>query len=165
MRIPSRHLLRHDLIADVKSVLTRSGVSRGSLKLEIPEYLMMDNPEHAAQLLVRLKELGAGLVLGGFGTGYSSLSYLQRFVFDTIKIDRSFVQVTTRGSRSRMLRSMVTMALDNEMDVIAEGAESESDVIELFQIGCAFGQGSVFGQNISAVEARKLMGAPTDVAA
>ncbi len=165
VRIPSRQLLRHDLVADVKSVLTRSGVSRGSLKLEIPEHLMMENPEHAAQLLVRLRELGAGLVLGDFGTGYSSLSYFQRFVFDTIKIDRAFVQLSARGSRSRMLRSMVTMALDNDMDVIAEGAESESDVIELFQIGCAFGQGAVFGQNISPVEARKLMGAPTDVAA
>jgi EAL domain-containing protein (putative c-di-GMP-specific phosphodiesterase class I) len=165
VRIPSRLLLRHDLIADVKSVLTRSGVSRGSLKLEIPEYLMMENPEHSAQLLVRLRELGAGLVLGEFGSGYSSLSYLQRFAFDTIKIDRSFVQQTAKGSRPRMLRSMVAMALDNDMHVIAEGAESESDVIELYQIGCAYGQGPIFGQNITPVEARKLMGASTDVAA
>ena len=165
VRISSRQLLRHDLIADVKSVLTRSGVSRGSLKLEIPEYLMLENPEHSAQMLVRLRELGAGLVLADFGTGYSSLSYLQRFAFDTIKIDRSFVQQTVKGSRPRMLRSLVTMAHDNDMDVIAEGAESESDVIELFQIGCAFGQGSVFGQSITPLEARKLMGASTDVAA
>jgi len=165
VRIPSRQLLRHDLIADVKSVLTRSGVSRGSLKLEIPEYLMMENPEHSAQLLVRLRELGAGLVLSEFGAGYSSLSYLQRFVFDAIKIDRSFVQHTAKGARPPMLRSMVSLARDNGMDVIADGAESESDVIELFQIGCAYGQGAIFGQNISPVEARKLMGASTDVAA
>ena len=165
MRIPSRLLLRHDLIADVKSVLTRSGVSRGSLKLEIPEYLMMENPEHSAQMLVRLRELGAGLVLSDFGAGYSSLSYLQRFPFDTIKIDRSFVQHTAKGSRPRMLRSMVSMAHDNDMDVIADGAESESDVIELFQIGCNFGQGHLFGQSLSPIEARKLMGASTDVAA
>ena len=165
VRIPSRLLLRHDLIADVKSVLTRSGVSRGSLKLEIPEYLMMENPEHSAQMLVRLRELGAGLVLSDFGAGYSSLSYLQRFPFDTIKIDRSFVQHTAKGSRPRMLRSMVSMAHDNDMDVIADGAESESDVIELFQIGCNFGQGHLFGQSLSPIEARKLMGASTDVAA
>ena len=112
-----------------------------------------------------LASRGASAALGGFGTGYSSLAYFQRFVFDTIKIDRSFVQVTARGSRSRMLRSMVTMALDNDMDVIADGAESESDVIELYQIGCAYGQGPIFGQNITPVEARKLMGASTDVAA
>jgi diguanylate cyclase (GGDEF)-like protein/PAS domain S-box-containing protein len=165
VRISSRQLLRHDLIADVKSVLTRSGVSRGSLKLEIPEYLMLENPEHSAQMLVRLRELGAGLVLADFGTGYSSLSYLQRFAFDTIKIDRSFVQQTVKGARPRMLRSLVAMAHDNDMDVIAQGAESESDVIELFQIGCAFGQGNIFGQSITPLEARKLMGASTDVAA
>jgi EAL domain-containing protein (putative c-di-GMP-specific phosphodiesterase class I) len=165
VRISSRQLLRHDLIADVKSALTRSGVRRGSLKLEIPEHMMLENPEQGAQMLVRLRELGAGLVLGEFGKGYSSLSYLQRFAFDTIKIDRSFVQQTVKGARPRMLRSIVTMALDNDMDVIAEGAESESDVIELFQIGCIYGQGNIFGQSITPVEARKLMGASTDVAA
>ena len=165
VRISSRQLLRHDLIADVKSVLTRSGVRRGSLKLEIPEHMMLENPEHAAQMLVRLRELGAGLVLAEFGKGYSSLSYLERFAFDTLKIDRSFVQQTVKGARPRMLRSIVTMALDNDMDVIAEGAESESDVIELFQIGCIYGQGNIFGQSITPVEARKLMGASTDVAA
>jgi EAL domain-containing protein (putative c-di-GMP-specific phosphodiesterase class I) len=165
VRISSRQLLRHDLIADVKSALTRSGVRRGSLKLEIPEHMMLENPEHGAQMLVRLRELGAGLVLGEFGKGYSSLSYLQRFAFDTIKIDRSFVQQTVKGARPRMLRSIVTMAHDNDMDVIAEGAESESDVIELFQIGCIYGQGNIFGQSITPLEARKLMGASTDVAA
>ena len=165
VRISSRQLLRHDLIADVKSVLTRSGVRRGSLKLEIPEHMMLENPEHAAQMLVRLRELGAGLVLAEFGKGYSSLSYLERYAFDTLKIDRSFVQQTVKGARPRMLRSIVTMALDNDMDVIAEGAESESDVIELFQIGCIYGQGNIFGQSITPVEARKLMGASTDVAA
>ena len=165
VRISSRQLLRHDLIADVKSALTRSGVRRGSLKLEIPEHMMLENPEHGAQMLVRLRELGAGLVLAEFGKGYSSLSYLQRFAFDTIKIDRSFVQQTVKGARPRMLRSIVTMAHDNDMDVIAEGADSESDVIELFQIGCIYGQGNIFGQSITPLEARKLMGASTDVAA
>ena len=69
------------------------------------------------------------------------------------------------AARPRMLRSIVTMAHDNDMDVIAEGAESESDVIELFQIGYIYGQGNIFGQSITPLEARKLMGASTDVAA
>jgi hypothetical protein len=114
-------------------------------------------------LRVRVEEQPTGEL--SFGAGYSSLSYLQRFVFDAIKIDRSFVQQTAKGARPPMLRSMVSLARDNGMDVIADGAESESDVIELFQIGCAYGQGAIFGQNISPVEARKLMGASTDVAA
>ena len=163
--VVSSHLLRHDLLADVKGVLTRSGVSRGSLKLEISEKLLLDNPEHSAQMLARLRELGAGLVLDEFGMGYSSFAYLQRFPFDTIKVDRSFVHPNASGVRPPMLRSIVHMAHDLGLEIIAEGAESESDVIELSQFGCQYAQGHVFGQSMSALDARKLMGVTSDVAA
>jgi EAL domain-containing protein (putative c-di-GMP-specific phosphodiesterase class I) len=163
--VVSSHLLRHDLLADVKGVLTRSGVSRGSLKLEISEKLLLDNPEHSAQMLARLRELGAGLVLDEFGMGYSSFAYLQRFPFDTIKVDRSFVHPNASGVRPPMLRSIVHMAHDLGLEIIAEGAESESDVIELSQFGCQYAQGHVFGQSMSPLDARKLMGVTSDVAA
>jgi EAL domain-containing protein (putative c-di-GMP-specific phosphodiesterase class I) len=140
-------------------------VTRGSLKLEIAEKLLLDNPEHSAQMLARLRELGAGLVLDEFGKGYSSFAYLQRFPFDTIKVDRSFVHPNASGTRPPMLRSIVNMAHDLGLEIIAEGAESESDVIELSQFGCQYAQGHVFGQSMSPLDARKLMGAATDVAA
>jgi len=144
VNLSSRQLLRRDLVNDVRSVIARSAINPRCFRLELTESLIMDNPEQSAHVLAKLKKLGIGLSLDDFGTGYSSLAYLTRFPFDTIKIDRSFLDDTS-PKRSVLLRSIVTMAHGLGLAVVAEGISEEADAEELREMGCEFVQSFLFG--------------------
>jgi diguanylate cyclase (GGDEF)-like protein/PAS domain S-box-containing protein len=157
VNMSSQQLLRQDLIHDLRTVTARTGPARGTLKLELTESLVMENPEHTAQMLQRIRDVGAGLVLDEFGSGHASLAYLQRFPFDTIKIGQSFVRTNGKGSRPVVLRSIIALAHDLGMEVVAEGAETDSDAVELYQLGCEYAQGNCFGEPMSADDAKALL--------
>ena len=89
---------------------------------------------------------------------------MQRFPFDTLKIDKSLIRPDQRGARPVILRSIVQMGHDLGMEIVAEGVETESDAIEMAQLGCEFAQGFAFGHPMSAADARKLVGAAAEAA-
>jgi diguanylate cyclase (GGDEF)-like protein/PAS domain S-box-containing protein len=157
VNLSSRQLLRQELVHDLRTVIARAGLPRGTLKLELTESLVMENPEHAAQMLQRIRDLGAGLTLDDFGSGHASLAYLQRFPFDSIKINQSFVRTNGKGARPVILRSLIALAHDLGMEVIAQGAETDSDAVELYQLGCEYAQGICFGEPMSGDDAKALL--------
>ena len=140
--VASRQLLRPELVNEMRHVLGRAVMPKGSLRLEIAESLVMENPEKARALLEQLAAAGAGLSLDEFGTGYSSLPYISQFAFDTIKVDRAYVQARGQNaSGGTMLRSIVALAKELGRKVSAEGVEAEDDIVFLRSIGCEFAQG------------------------
>ncbi len=156
VNLSSRQLIRRDLVSDVRSVVARANLKPRCFRLELTESLVMDNPEQSAHILGKLKQLGIGLSLDDFGTGYSSLSYLTRFPFDTIKIDRAFIDDAS-PKRSVLLRSMVNMAHELGLSVVAEGVADENDALELRQMGCEYVQSFMFGPPLPADAAAKLL--------
>ncbi|MDZ5698821.1 EAL domain-containing protein [Chelativorans sp. M5D2P16] len=156
VNLSSRQLIRRDLVGDVRSVIARANIKPRCFRLELTESLVMDNPEQSAHVLAKLRQLGIGLSLDDFGTGYSSLAYLTRFPFDTIKIDRSFlVDPSTKGTV--LLKSMVTMAHELGLSVVAEGVSSEDDAEELRLMGCEYAQSFHFGEPADAEASLRLL--------
>lgn len=158
VNISSRQLFRADLVQEIRQVVGRMLVPPGCLRLELTESLVMENPERAVEVLDMLKAAGAGLSLDDFGTGFSSLAYLNRFPFDTIKIDRDIVQASTAdGSGAAILRSIVALTHELGKKVVAEGVELQEDVAFLRQLGCEYAQGFYYGEPITQREVERML--------
>jgi diguanylate cyclase (GGDEF)-like protein len=146
------------LALNVASALAASGLAASRLELEITEAVLIRDDEGALEVLHQLRKLGVRIALDDFGTGYSSLSYLQRFPFDKIKIDRSFIKdLAGSGASSSIVQAVVNIAAASDMTTTAEGVETEQQRNLLYILGCTEMQGYLFSPAIPAVEVRRLL--------
>jgi diguanylate cyclase (GGDEF)-like protein/PAS domain S-box-containing protein len=145
------------LIEEIKQVLAETHVSASSLKIEITESAIIENVEVATDILRQLKALGIRISLDDFGTGYSSLSYLHRFPIDTLKIDRSFVTRMSMPKNSEIVRTIITLALNLGMDVVAEGVETREQIILLTGLNCEYVQGFLLSKPVDGKTMRELI--------
>ena len=135
----------------ISSILRSYEVSPTSLELEITETTLMENPERTIRLLDQLYALGLHLAIDDFGTGYSSLSALQHFPISTLKIDKSFVRhVSSNPDDATIVSTIIQMGRNLNMDVVAEGVESEDQLAFLQKLGCTYVQGLLFGDPMSS---------------
>ncbi|MBI1211941.1 MAG: EAL domain-containing protein [Alphaproteobacteria bacterium] len=154
VNVSARQLFRQEFFDDVITALRRESPARLSFKLELTESVIMQDPDTTARMLGRLKDAGAGLALDDFGTGFSSLAYLQRFPFDTVKVDRSFiVDMATNSETPVILNSIIGLAHELDMSVVAEGVESQQEAKRLRELRCEFAQGFLFGAPMDSTAA------------
>jgi len=140
-------------------------VDAGNLRLEVTESSLMSNPETALETMQDLKALGVGLHMDDLGTGYSSLNHLHRYPFDTLKIDRSFIQGIAKEQESAdIVGTILELARSLEMDVVAEGIETSEQVERLKVLGCRLGQGYYFGKPVDAEKIGEMLVATGDSA-
>ncbi|HET7704473.1 MAG TPA: EAL domain-containing protein, partial [Thermoanaerobaculia bacterium] len=147
VNISSRHFAQSDLFEDVQQALATCKLSPKSMHIEVTESVIMQHPEAALTVIKRLKELGCLISLDDFGTGYSSLSYLHRFPIDMLKVDASFVRTApTEPKNVEIIRSIIALGRGLEIEVIAEGVETEAQEELLIALGCEYAQGYLFAR-------------------
>ena len=139
------------LVQQVESALSQWNFDASRLELEITETALLQENDASIKELHEIKSLGIKIALDDFGTGYSSMTYLQRFPFDKIKINRSFVSGEELNEHSpAIVRAIVNLAGDMNIETIAEGIETESQLETLRGIGCTHGQGYFIGKPMPA---------------
>jgi len=157
VNLSPKQFLQANLVEDIGSLMRELKLPPQALKLELTESTVMGDPSAAVEMLQQIKSLGISLAIDDFGTGYSSLSYLHRFPLDTLKIDRSFISSIGNGEDTEIARTILPMALNLHLDVVAEGVETIEQLVLLKKLHCKYGQGYYFSKPLSAEEAGLLL--------
>jgi EAL domain-containing protein (putative c-di-GMP-specific phosphodiesterase class I) len=153
--VSARTLGAADLVTRIQPILETSGILRSQVFLEITETSLVDDIVSTASTITGLRQLGVRLAIDDFGTGYSSLLYLKRFPVGLLKIDRSFVANLGRDPEDEAIaRAILSLARALGVEVVAEGLETPTQQNWLADLGCAYGQGYLYGRArpIAAIE-------------
>ena len=160
VNISSKQLAMPNFVAHIESILAETNLAPHNLKLEITESSLVEDTKQTIAILQRLKASGIEFSLDDFGTGYSSLSYLHQFPFDTIKIDRSFVNsIGDNIEKLGIVRAIITLARNLGMNTIAEGIETVNQLTKLKALKCEYGQGYYLSKPLNKVILENLIAA------
>jgi len=160
VNLSARQFTQPNLAAKIKAVLDQTGLAPEHLHLEITETVVMENAHIAGRTLAALKDLGCRISVDDFGTGYSSLAYLHGFPLDALKVDRSFVSRVTHGEEHvEMVRTIIQLAHNLGLEVIAEGVEEEAQAGLLRALGCDMVQGYLYSRPVNAAGIEALLSA------
>ena len=158
VNLSARQFYNNDLVSTVEKILQQTKLNPGSLELEITETATMHNTNLAKQILLNLHQMGISLSMDDFGTGYSSLSYLKDFPFNTIKIDRSFVKdLSVNSNNLAIIKAITTLGKGLNLQIVAEGVESEQLKNLLETLHCDYMQGYFLSPPLTVTEATNLM--------
>ncbi len=158
VNVSARQFAQHDFVQQVGEVLAETGIDPQTVRLEITESVTMGDSERTVAELKQLRELGVRISIDDFGTGYSSLSYLHRFPLDILKIDRSFViQLDQGGDGLQIVQTIMSLARNLGIEVVAEGTETAGQVAHLKSLGCDFGQGYFYSRPLEPLALMALL--------
>jgi diguanylate cyclase (GGDEF)-like protein/PAS domain S-box-containing protein len=158
VNLSAKQCSQSDLVQRVASVLQSTGLAPSDLKLELTESMIVEDATSTSAMLSELRALGVQVQIDDFGTGYSSLGYLQRLPIDTLKIDRTFVsRIGSNGSGAEIVQTIMALAHDLGMKVVAEGIETDEQLSKLKSMECEYGQGYLFTKPINSQLAGNLL--------
>ena len=142
-----------NLIAFFADTIIQTGIAPHQIELELTESMVAEHVDEAILTMQRLRDLGVNLAIDDFGTGYSSLAYLKQFPLTTIKIDRSFIRdLTIDSDDTAIVDAIIAMGTGLELNVVAEGVETQDQMRYLRSSGCHIAQGFLIAPPMSATE-------------
>ncbi len=158
VNMSSKQFSQQHIVERIQKILTDTGFVANRLKIELTEGVLIDHSDSIIATLQQIKSLGIKLLVDDFGTGYSSLSYLHRFPFDCLKIDRSFIENADQDfEKLEILQSVVRLAWNLGLDVVAEGVETSRHHAQLKALRCELGQGYLFSRPLSSAAIEAMM--------